>query len=109
MVRSGLVGFLSDGVYTCIDEPYQVLRRKAQLHATDACTYKDSIVKKGAFVNESRELLLHPDGGAAPADVARERQQLLDVQHFTVLVAGSPGGHFEVDLQRAGDNADERA
>ena len=53
------------------------------------------------------KMTFHADGRAAAADVARRREQLLQGEKLALLVARRAGGHLQVDLVLAGDDADE--
>ena len=61
----------------------------------------------GCVVDVGWEMLFHADRGAAATDVAGERQEFLDRDHFTTFVAGDFGGLFKIDLVGTGDDTYE--
>ena len=94
-----LEAYVDDFTNVCVDELDEVLGRDAYLQAPYPGAHIDAVVEQGAFVDECGKGLFHADGRAAAADVAGQGQELLDVQHFAVLVAGNAGGGFQVHLQ----------
>ena len=53
------------------------------------CADRDFIKEDTGFINKGGVFFLHPDWGAAAADIARQPQQLLHVRHFHLLIFGN--------------------
>ena len=89
--------------------PNQIPRSEAYLQDPLSGTDIDVVELSGRMVDIGWEMLFHADRGAAATDVAGERQEILDRNHFTAFVAGDFGGLFQIDLVGTGDDADEIA
>ena len=57
----------------------------------------------------ARKALLHSDRGAAAADIAGERQELLQGKHFYLFIAGYFCELFQINLRIHRDHRDEIA
>ena len=96
-------------IYPCPDEVDEGLGRDLELETADSGADIYEVVEQGALVDEGRQGLLHSDGGTSAADVAGQGEQLADVDHLAVLVAGDAGRHLQVHLEIAGNHADEES
>src|SRR5699024_7158804 len=87
--------------------PDQIFRCEAYLQTPLSGTYINVVELSGCVVDVGWEMLFHADRGAAATDVAGERQEFLDRDHFTTFVAGDFGGLFKIDLVGTGNDTYE--
>ena len=77
-----------------------------QLNASLTAADIDGIVEGGQLVDMGGIGLLHADGGASAADIAREGKKLLHGDHFDPLITGHGSALLQIQLLGGGDNED---
>ena len=88
------------------DETNQVGRRDFQLKTADSGADIYGLEIQGCGMKESREMLLHSDGGAPASDISSDSEKFFHSDHLHFFVAGGFCQRLQIDLGISRDDAD---